>query len=93
MRFVSPQCVFFLSLLHPMCFIVVLFMPAVKSIKKQHLVEVRTLNNPPAAVKLAVESICVLLGELDLDWKALRGVIMRENFISMIVNFKTDDIT
>lgn len=68
-------------------------MPAVKSIKKQHLVEVRTLNNPPAAVKLAVESICVLLGESDLEWKALRGIIMRENFISTIVNFKTDDIT
>ncbi|RUS77140.1 hypothetical protein EGW08_015096 [Elysia chlorotica] len=66
---------------------------AVKSIKRQHLQEVRTLNNPPAAVKLAVESICVLLGEPELDWKALRSIIMRENFINTIVNFKTDDIT
>ena len=67
--------------------------PAVKGIKKQQLVEVRTLGNPPLAVKMAVESICVLLGENDLDWKALRGTIMRENFISTIVNFTTDNIT
>ncbi|XP_041352869.1 LOW QUALITY PROTEIN: cytoplasmic dynein 1 heavy chain 1-like [Gigantopelta aegis] len=66
---------------------------AVKSIKKQHLVEVRSLANPPAAVKMAVESICDLLGEADLDWKAQRGILMRDNFISTIVNFTTDDIT
>ncbi|KAK7504322.1 hypothetical protein BaRGS_00004626, partial [Batillaria attramentaria] len=66
---------------------------AVKGIKKQHLVEVRSLGNPPPAVKLAVESIGVLLGESDPDWKQLRSILMRENFISTIVNFKTDDIT
>lgn len=71
----------------------VLCLSAVKSIKKQHLVEVRSLTNPPAIVKTAIESICVLLGEPDSDWKALRGVIMRDNFISTIVNFKTDDIS
>lgn len=79
-----PQCALPYPLLH--C-------KAVKSIKKQHLVEVKSLANPPAAVKLAVESICVLLGEGEPDWKQLRGIIMRENFISTIVNFKTDDIT
>ncbi|XP_021344673.1 cytoplasmic dynein 1 heavy chain 1-like, partial [Mizuhopecten yessoensis] len=62
---------------------------AVKSIKKQHLVEVKSLPNPPFAVKMAIESICTLLGEQDLDWKSLRGIIMRENFISTIVNFDT----
>lgn len=66
---------------------------AVSAIKKQHLVEVRSLANPPAAVKLAVESICVLLGEGELDWRQLRGILMRENFISTIINFRTDDIT
>ncbi|XP_076442165.1 cytoplasmic dynein 1 heavy chain 1-like isoform X5 [Babylonia areolata] len=66
---------------------------AVSSIKKQHLAEVRTLANPPAAVKLAVESIGVLLGEGELDWRQLRGILMRDNFISTIINFRTDDIT
>ncbi|XP_055612109.1 dynein heavy chain, cytoplasmic isoform X2 [Uranotaenia lowii] len=67
---------------------------AVKSIKKQHLVEVRSMANPPAVVKLALESICLLLGENASDWKSIRAVIMRENFINSIVsNFSTEDIT
>lgn len=66
---------------------------AVKSIKKQHLVEVRSMANPPAIVKLALESICLLLGENASDWKSIRAVIMRENFINSIVtNFSTVDI-
>lgn len=65
---------------------------AVKSIKKQHLVEVRSMANPPAAVKVALESICLLLGESTTDWKQIRSIIMRENFIPTIVNFSADDI-
>lgn len=66
---------------------------AVKSIRKQHLVEVRSMANPPAIVKLALESICLLLGENASDWKSIRAVIMRENFINSIVTFSTEDIT
>ena len=63
-----------------------------KSIKKQHLVEVRSMANPPAAVKLALESICLLLGESTADWKQIRSIIMRENFIPTIVNFSAEEI-
>ncbi|XP_026482181.1 dynein heavy chain, cytoplasmic isoform X8 [Ctenocephalides felis] len=66
---------------------------AVKSIKKQQLVEVRSMANPPAIVKLALESICLLLGESALDWKAIRSVLMRDNFVPTIVNFNTSNIT
>ena len=66
---------------------------AVKGIKRQHLVEIRALPNPPALVKVAIESICIMLGEQDLEWKSLRSIIMKENFISFIINFKTEDIT
>ncbi|KAK3912297.1 Dynein heavy chain, cytoplasmic [Frankliniella fusca] len=67
---------------------------AVKEIKKQQLVEVRSMANPPAIVKLALESICLLLGENASDWKAIRAVVMRENFINSIVsNFSTENIT
>ncbi|KAG1662035.1 Dynein heavy chain, cytoplasmic [Nymphon striatum] len=65
---------------------------AVKSIKKQHLVEVRSMGNPPPMVKLALESICFLLGESATDWKAIRSVIIRDNFINTIVNFSTEDL-
>ncbi|BES93792.1 dynein heavy chain [Nesidiocoris tenuis] len=67
---------------------------AVKEIKKQQLVEVRSMANPPAVVKLALESICLLLGENATDWKAIRAVVMRDNFINSIVNnFSTENIS
>lgn len=66
---------------------------AVKGIKRQHLVEVRALRDPPALVKLAIESICLMLGEQDFDWKSLRSIIMKDNFISLIINYKTEDVT
>ncbi|GAB6020623.1 Dynein heavy chain, cytoplasmic [Chamberlinius hualienensis] len=65
---------------------------AVKSIKKQHLVEIRSMANPPVAVKMALEAICLMLGEAATDWKAIRSVIIKENFINTIVNFSTEDI-
>ena len=69
-----------------------LFISAVKSIKKQHLVEVRSMANPPQAVKVALESICLLLGEQANDWRTIRGIIIRDNFIPTIVNFQTENI-
>lgn len=50
------------------------------------------MGNPPPAVKLALESICLLLGEKATDWRAIRGVIIKDNFISTVVNFSTEDI-
>lgn len=66
---------------------------AVKEIKKQQLVEVRSMANPPAVIKLALESICLLLGEAATDWKSIRAVVMRENFINSIVYFDTENIS
>jgi len=66
---------------------------AVKGIKKQHLVEVRTMGNPPPIIKVALESICLLLGQPVSDWKEIRQILMKDTFISSIVNFDTDDIT
>lgn len=73
-------------------YILIILTLAVKSIKKQHLVEVRSMANPPFAVKMALEAICLMLGEAANDWKAIRSVIIRDNFINTIVNFSTDDI-
>lgn len=65
---------------------------AVKGIKRQHLVEIRSMANPPAIVKLALESICLLLEENAVDWKQIRTVIMKDSFIPTIVNFNTEMI-
>lgn len=66
---------------------------AVKSIKRQHLVELRSLVNPPAAVKLGLESICLILNQETSDWKVIRGIIVKDNFINTIINFQTDNIS
>ena len=43
---------------------------AVKGIRKNQLVEVRSMASPPVMVKLALEAICILLGEnAGTDWK------------------------
>lgn len=65
---------------------------AVKAIKRQHLVEIRSMANPPAVVKVALESICLLLEENATDWKQIRAVIMKDSFIPTIVNFNTESI-
>ncbi|XP_012938795.1 cytoplasmic dynein 1 heavy chain 1 [Aplysia californica] len=66
---------------------------AVKGIKKKDLVEIRSMGNPPPVVKLALEAICLLLGESATDWKVIRQVIIKDSFITSIVNMKTDDIS
>ena len=56
---------------------------AVNSIKKQHLVEVRSMGNPAPVIRMALESICVLLGENVTDWKSIRTVRIKVNMASL----------
>lgn len=51
------------------------------------------MANPPSVVKMALESICTLLGEKGDTWKGIRSVVMKDNFISTIVNFETENMT
>ncbi|KAJ3032718.1 hypothetical protein HDV00_007194 [Rhizophlyctis rosea] len=66
---------------------------SVSNIKKQHLTEVRAMGNPPEAVKLAMESVCILLGYKVDSWKTVQGIIRRDDFIASIVNYDTDKMT
>ncbi|BFZ56714.1 dynein heavy chain [Savitreella phatthalungensis] len=61
---------------------------SVSDIKKQQLTELRSMANPPEAVKLALEAVCSLLGHSNPDsWRTVQGIIRREDFISSIVHF------
>uniref|UniRef100_A0A034V4N0 Dynein heavy chain, cytoplasmic n=1 Tax=Bactrocera dorsalis TaxID=27457 RepID=A0A034V4N0_BACDO len=51
------------------------------------------MANPPAVVKLALESVCELLSETATDWKAIRGILVKDSFIPSIVNLRTENIT
>ena len=43
---------------------------------------------------MALESVCIRLGESSpINWKGIRAVTMKEDFILSIVNFNTDNIT
>ncbi|KAI9204677.1 dynein heavy chain [Polychytrium aggregatum] len=63
---------------------------SVSNIKKNHLTEVRSMANPPESVRIAVESVCVLLGHKVDSWKTVQGILRRDDFISSIVNFDTN---
>ncbi|KAH7104763.1 dynein heavy chain [Auriculariales sp. MPI-PUGE-AT-0066] len=63
---------------------------AVSNIKRQHLQEVRAMANPPEMVKLAMESVCTVLGHRIESWRTVQTIIRRDDFIQSIVNFKTD---
>lgn len=64
----------------------------VQNIKKQHLTEIRSMANPPAAVKLTMESVCVLLGHTVSTWREVQQVVRRDDFISSIVDFDNEGL-
>ncbi|KAL3119190.1 hypothetical protein niasHT_003477 [Heterodera trifolii] len=66
---------------------------AVSGIKRAQLVEVRSMASPPNAVKIAMEVICLLLGEKQTEWKSIRSILVKGDFISRILQFNTDSIT
>ncbi|KAJ3331033.1 hypothetical protein HDU76_004259 [Blyttiomyces sp. JEL0837] len=66
---------------------------SVSSIKKQHLTEVRAMVNPPEAVKMAMESVCTLLGNKIDSWKTVQAIIRRDDFITSIVNYDTNKMS
>ncbi|GAA5873340.1 hypothetical protein JCM3774_005947 [Rhodotorula dairenensis] len=62
---------------------------AVSNIKKQQLTEVRSMANPPEAVKLSMEAVCILLGHKIDGWKTVQAVLRSDTFIASIVHFDT----
>lgn len=63
---------------------------SVSNIKRQHLTEVRSMNTPPQGVRLALESVCKLIGHKVTDWKQIQAVVRRDDFIASIVNFDNE---
>ncbi|KAF3767358.1 hypothetical protein M406DRAFT_89859 [Cryphonectria parasitica EP155] len=63
---------------------------SVSNIKRQHLTEVRSMNTPPSGVRLALDSVCTLIGHKVNDWKAIQAVVRRDDFIASIINFDNE---
>ncbi|KAJ6043663.1 uncharacterized protein N7446_001860 [Penicillium canescens] len=60
---------------------------SVSNIKRQQLTEVRGMASPPGGVRLSLEAVCVLLGHRVDSWKAIQGIVRRDDFIASIVNY------
>jgi dynein heavy chain 1 len=63
---------------------------SVSNIKKNHLQEVRSMARPPTGVRLAVESVCALLGHRVTDWPSIISIMKRDDFIPSIVSFDNE---
>ncbi|CAK7266377.1 dynein heavy chain [Sporothrix epigloea] len=64
---------------------------SVSNIKRQQLTEVRSMASPPQGVRLTLDSVCTLLGHKVVgDWKAIQGVVRRDDFIASIINFNNE---
>ena len=63
---------------------------AVGNIKRQHLTEVRSMGNPPAGVRLALNAVCTLLGHRIDDWKSIQAVVRKDDFIASIVGYDNE---
>ena len=63
---------------------------AVKTMKKQHLVKVRSLPQSPRLVKMSMESIYPLTGEPATEWTSINSVLIKDDAIPTLINFSTD---
>lgn len=66
---------------------------SVKGINKSQLTEVRSMSNPPEAVKLTMEAISILLGHKVDTWKTVQSIIRKDDFIASIVSYDTDKLS
>ncbi|CAR27637.1 ZYRO0D03168p [Zygosaccharomyces rouxii] len=62
----------------------------VKNIKKQQLTEIRSMINPPSAVKITMEAVCAILGHRKSSWREIQNFIRKDEFIFDIVHFDTE---
>lgn len=67
---------------------------SVSGIQKGHLDELRSLANPPANVKLALEPVISLISNkaAKVEWAEIRQWLRKDNFISMVMSFDKDSI-
>jgi dynein heavy chain 1 len=63
---------------------------SVQNIKRQHLTEVRSMGNPPQGVKLALDSVCTLLGHKIDSWKSIQAIVRKDDFIASIVHYDNE---
>jgi dynein heavy chain, axonemal len=64
---------------------------ALDSINPKDISEMKNYKNPPVAVKMVLESVCILLAE-PTDWPSVLHVIGRMDFLERLRTYNKDDI-
>ncbi len=66
---------------------------AVGGVKKHTLQELKALANPPPVVKMALESVLVLLGEPASSWNSIRSIIVQDDFLKKVLEFNPEAVS
>jgi dynein heavy chain, axonemal len=64
---------------------------ALATLKKDDITEIKGFANPPDAVKVVLEAVCLLLGS-PTDWKSAKGVMSQSNFLQQLKDYDKDNI-
>ena len=64
---------------------------ALKSLTKADITEVKSFTNPPNAVRVVMEAVCVLLGEKP-DWDTSKKLLGRSDFMDLLTGYDKDNI-
>ena len=64
---------------------------ALKSLTKADITEVKSFTNPPTAVRIVMEAVCVMLGEKE-SWDNAKKVLSRSDFMDMLTGYDKDNI-
>jgi dynein heavy chain len=64
---------------------------ALSSLSKADITEVKSFTNPPTAVRVVMEAVCVLMGEKEA-WENAKKLLGRSDFLEMLQNFDKDNI-
>lgn len=64
---------------------------ALNSLTKADITEVKSFTNPPNAVRVVMEAVCVLLGEKE-NWETAKKLLSRSDFMDLLQNYDKDNI-
>jgi len=64
---------------------------ALNSLTKADITEVKSFTNPPNAVRVVMEAVCVLLGEKE-NWETAKKLLSRSDFLDLLQNYDKDNI-
>eukprot|EP01035_Chromulina_nebulosa_P017366 gene17366-22914_t len=64
---------------------------ALKSLTKADITEVKSFQNPPRAVQVVMEAVCVLLNEKE-NWDSAKKLLSNSNFMDRLIMYDKDNI-